>query len=189
MQTLGALDASPRGRTGVIFWDILDHHGVNRKRCCVLVSDRCCNSSGVKMLPVVVFTLVLAKWLAMQRHHHHLVLRHRRREYSRRINQSGACSSSDVIMSRGRKSQTTMEDKLIEVVCGYLELYDTTTFFFKNRNRFCNETGAPWQKPPPPPHDTNSCLLCSEFCAQMKRISRANEASKLKMFRHPTTHE
>ncbi len=30
--------------------------------------------------------------------------------YSRRVNQSGACSSSDVIMSGGRKSQTTMED-------------------------------------------------------------------------------
>ncbi len=31
--------------------------------------------------------------------------------YSRRVNQSGACSSSDVITSGGRKSQTTMEDK------------------------------------------------------------------------------
>ncbi len=31
--------------------------------------------------------------------------------YSRRDNQSGACSSSDVITSGGRKSQTTMEDK------------------------------------------------------------------------------
>ncbi len=30
--------------------------------------------------------------------------------YSRRVNQSGACSSSDVITSGGRKSQTTMED-------------------------------------------------------------------------------
>ncbi len=46
--------------------------------------------------------------------------------YSRRVNQSGACSSSDVIMSGGRKSETTMEDKLIVVVCGYPELYDTT---------------------------------------------------------------
>ncbi len=55
--------------------------------------------------------------------------------YSRRVNQSGACSSSDVITSRGRKSQTTMEDKLIVVVCGYPELYDTTSYFYKNRNK------------------------------------------------------
>ncbi len=46
--------------------------------------------------------------------------------YSRRVNQSGACSSNDVISSRGRKSKTTMEDKLIVVVCGSPELYDTT---------------------------------------------------------------
>ncbi len=32
--------------------------------------------------------------------------------YSHRANQSGACSSSDVITSGGRKSETTMEDKL-----------------------------------------------------------------------------
>ncbi len=62
--------------------------------------------------------------------------------YSRRVNQSGACSSSDVITSGGRKSQTTMEDKVIVVVCGYPELYDTTSYFYKNRNTFCNETGA-----------------------------------------------
>ncbi len=36
-----------------------------------------------------------------------------------RLNQSGACSSSDVITSGGRKSETTMEDKLIVVVCVY----------------------------------------------------------------------
>ncbi len=69
--------------------------------------------------------------------------------YSRRVNQSGACSSSDVITSGGRKSETTMEDKLIVVVCGYPELYDTTSYFYKNRNKFCNETGAAWQKPLP----------------------------------------
>ncbi len=40
-----------------------------------------------------------------------------------------------------------------------------------------------------PSHDANSRLLCSEFHAQMKLISRANEASKLKMFKRPTTHE
>ncbi len=69
--------------------------------------------------------------------------------YSRRGNQSGACSSSDVIMSGGRKSETTMEDKLIVVVCGYPELYDTTSYFYKNRNKISNETGAAWQKPLP----------------------------------------
>ncbi len=34
-------------------------------------------------------------------------------------------------MSKGRKSETTMEDKLIVVVCGY----DTTSYFYKNRNK------------------------------------------------------
>ncbi len=47
-------------------------------------------------------------------------------------------------------------------------------------------TGAAWQKPP---HDVYSRLLCSEFHARMKRISRANETSKLKMFKRPTMHE
>ncbi len=69
--------------------------------------------------------------------------------YSRRDNQSGACSSSDVITSGGRKSQTTMEDKLVVVVCGYPELYDTTSYFYKNRNTFSNETGAACRSPPP----------------------------------------
>ncbi len=55
--------------------------------------------------------------------------------YSCRVNQSGACSSSDVITSRGRKSEKTMEDKLIVVICGYPELYDTTSYFYKNRNK------------------------------------------------------
>ncbi len=119
---------------------------------------------GVKMLPVVVFTLVLAKWLAMQRHHHHLVLRHRRREYSRRINQSGACSSSDVIMSRGRKSQTTMEDKLIEVVCGYLELYDTTTFFSKTGIDFATRLELPGRSPPPPMTRILVCCVVNLAC-------------------------
>ncbi len=38
--------------------------------------------------------------------------------YSCRVNQSGACVSSDVITCGGRKSKTTMDDKLIVVVCG-----------------------------------------------------------------------
>ncbi len=68
--------------------------------------------------------------------------------YSRRVNQSGACSSSDVITSGGRKSETTMEDKVIVVVCGYPELCDTTLYFYKNRNTFCIETGAAAEAPP-----------------------------------------
>ncbi len=40
--------------------------------------------------------------------------------YSRRVNQSGACSSSDVITSGDRKSETTMEDKLIMLYVGSL---------------------------------------------------------------------
>ncbi len=84
-----------------------------------------------------------------------------------------------MITSGGRKSEKTMEDKFIVVP----ELYDTTSYFYKNRNTFCNETGRS------PSHDANSRLLCSEFHARMKHISRANEASKLKMFKGPTTHE
>ncbi len=38
--------------------------------------------------------------------------------YSCRVNQSGACASSDIITCGGRKSKTTMDDKLIVVVCG-----------------------------------------------------------------------
>ncbi len=45
-------------------------------------------------------------------------------------------------------------------VCGYTELYDTTSYIYKNRNTFCNETGAACRSPS---HDTNSRLLCSEF--------------------------
>ncbi len=99
--------------------------------------------------------------------------------YSRRVNQSGACSSSDVITSRGRKSQTTMEDKLNLAVCGYPELYDATSYFYKNRNTFCNETGAAWQKPPP--HDANSRLLCSEFHARIKRVNLKCSSVRLRV--------
>ncbi len=87
--------------------------------------------------------------------------------YSHRVNQSGACSS--MITSGGRKSETTMEDNVIVVVCRYLELYDTTLYFYKNRNTFCNETGAACRSPS---HDATSRLLCSEFHARMARISR-----------------
>ncbi len=145
-----------------------------------------------------------------------------------------------MITSGGRKSETTIEHKLIVVVCGYPELYDTTLYFYKNKNTFCSKCNgcmpvravckphspdlkrgalatdargcSLWrsllERPPPAPesrdplgelvrtrvgggytrlevpgrspsHDANSCLLCSEFHARMKRISRASEASKL----------
>ncbi len=95
--------------------------------------------------------------------------------YSCRVNQSGACSSSDVIRSGGRKSQTTMEDRVMVVVCGYPELYDTTSYFYKNRNTFCNETGAAAEAPPM----TRIHVCCvvnvtrewSEFHARMKRVN------------------
>ncbi len=79
--------------------------------------------------------------------------------YSRRGNQSGACSSSDVITSGGRKSQTTMDDKLMVVVCGYPELYDTTSYFYKNRNKFSNKTRAACRSPP---HDVNEAYFTRE---------------------------
>ncbi len=97
--------------------------------------------------------------------------------YSRRVNQSGACSSS-AVTSGGRQSESTMEDKLIVVVCGYPELYDTTSYFYKNRNTFCNETGAAWLKPP---HDANSHLLCSEFHARMKRVKSKCSSVQLRV--------
>ncbi len=31
-------------------------------------------------------------------------------------------------------------------LCGYPELYDTTSYFYKNRNTFNNETGAAWRE-------------------------------------------
>ncbi len=66
--------------------------------------------------------------------------------YSRRVNQSGACSSSDVITSRGRKSQTTMEDKLIVGVCGYPELY---VLLQKTGIKFATRLELPSRSPPP----------------------------------------
>ncbi len=88
--------------------------------------------------------------------------------YSRRVNQSGACSSSDVIMSGGRKSKTTMEDKLIVVVCGYPELYIHLRTFTKTGIHFATRLELPGRSPS---HDANSRLLCSEFHARMKRIN------------------
>ncbi len=73
---------------------------------------------------------------------------------------SGACSSSDVIMSRGRKSQTTMEDTFIVVECGYPELYIHLPTFTKTGIHFATRLELPGRSPS---HDANSRLLCSEF--------------------------
>ncbi len=88
--------------------------------------------------------------------------------YSRRVNQSGACSSSDVITSGGRKSQTTMEDKVIVVVCGYPELYMPLRTFTKTGIHFASRLDLPGRSPS---HDAYSRLLCSEFHARMAWIS------------------
>ncbi len=88
--------------------------------------------------------------------------------YSRRVNQSGACSSSDVITSGGRKSETTMEDKVIVVVCGYPELYIHLRTFTKTGIHFATRLELPGRSPS---HDAYSCLLCSEFHARMKRVN------------------
>ncbi len=95
-------------------------------------------------------------------------------------------SRSDVITSGGRKSETTMEDKVIVVVCGYPELYINLRTFTKTGIHFAMRLELPGKSPS---HDAYSRLLCSEFHARMARISHANEASKLKMFKHPTTCE
>ncbi len=67
--------------------------------------------------------------------------------YSRRINQSGACSNSDVITSGGRKSETTMEDKVIVVVCGYPELYIHLHTFTKTGIHFATRLKLPGRSP------------------------------------------
>ncbi len=96
--------------------------------------------------------------------------------YSRRVNQSGACSSSDVITS-----ETTMENKVILVVCGYPELYIHLLTFTKTGIHFATRLELPGRSPS---HDANLRLLCSEFHARMARIS-----SKLKMFKRPTSRD
>ncbi len=106
--------------------------------------------------------------------------------YSRRVNQSGACSSSDVITSGGRKSQTTMEDKLIVVVCATRSCTILLRTFTKTGINLATRLELPRRSPS---HDASSRLLCSKFHARMKRISHANKASKLKMFKRPTSRE
>ncbi len=87
--------------------------------------------------------------------------------YSRRVNQSGACSSSAVITSGGRRSETTMEDKVI-VVCGFPDLHIHLRTFSKTGIHFTMRLELPGKSPS---HDAYSRLLCSEFHAQMKRVN------------------
>ncbi len=88
--------------------------------------------------------------------------------YSRRVNQSRACSSSDVITSRGRKSETTIEDKVIVVECGNPELYIHLRTFTKTGINFATRLELPGRSPF---HDVYLRLLCSEFHARMKRVN------------------
>ncbi len=83
----------------------------------------------------------------------------------------------------GASLTTTMENKLIVVVCRYPEFYGITSYFYKNawkkvseeelfaatRPRLSSESSAPACRSPS--HDANS-RLCSEFHARMVRISR-----------------
>ncbi len=80
--------------------------------------------------------------------------------FARMRRQSGACSSSDIITSGGRKSETTMEDKVIVIVCGYPELYIHLRTFTKTGIHFTTRLELPGSSPS---HDANSHLLCSEF--------------------------
>ncbi len=84
--------------------------------------------------------------------------------YSRRDNQSGACSSSDVITSGGTKSETTMEGKVIVVVCGYPEMYIHLPTFTKTGIHFATRLELPGRSPS---QDVNSRLLYSEFHARV----------------------
>ncbi len=76
-----------------------------------------------------------------------------------------------------QKIETTTEDKVIVVVCGYPELYIHLRTFTKTEIHFATRLELPGRSPS---HDAYSCLLCSEFHTRMARISRVNEASKLK---------
>ncbi len=68
-----------------------------------------------------------------------------------------------------------MEDKLIVVVCGYPELYDTTSYFYKNRNK----KDLAWKKMSEEVGQSVENLTheWTEFHVRMKRISHANEAN------------
>ncbi len=70
-------------------------------------------------------------------------------------------------MSRGRKSETTMEDKVIVIVCGNPELYIHLPTFTKTGIHFATRLELPGRSPP---HDVNSRLLCSEYHKRMARV-------------------
>ncbi len=97
--------------------------------------------------------------------------------YSRRVNQSGACSSSDVITNGGRKSEKTM-NKLIWLYVGTRSCTILLRTFTKTGIHFATRLELPGRSPS---HDKNSLLLCSEFHARMKRVNS--------MFKRPTTLE
>ncbi len=98
--------------------------------------------------------------------------------YSRRVNQSGACSSSDVITSGGKQQCKIRNNNGGQSNCGCMwvpgAVY-TSSYFYKNRNRFCNETGSAWQKPLP--WREFASVVCSEFHARMKRVTQNVQAS------------
>ncbi len=84
--------------------------------------------------------------------------------YSHCVNQSGACSSSDVITSGGRKSKTSG-------CMWYPELFIHLCTFTKTGIHFATRLELPGRSPS---HDANSRLLCSEFHARMARMKRVN---------------
>ncbi len=66
------------------------------------------------------------------------------------------------------------------------DLYIHLRTFTKTGIHFATRLELPGRSPS---HDAYSRLLCSEFHARMVRITHVNEASKLKMFKRPTTCE
>ncbi len=83
--------------------------------------------------------------------------------YSRRVNQSGACSSSDVIMSRGNN-----EDKLMWLYVGTRSCTILLRTFTKTGINLATRLELPGRSPS---HDAYSCLLCSEFHMRMKSVN------------------
>ncbi len=65
-----------------------------------------------------------------------------------------------MITSGGRKSEKTMEDKFIVVVCGYPGCTILLRTFIETGINFATRLELPGRSPS---HDANSCLLCSEF--------------------------
>ncbi len=78
-----------------------------------------------------------------------------------------------MITSGGRKSETTIEHTLIVVVCGYPELYDTTLYFYKNKNTFCSKC--------------NGCMpvraVCKPHSPDLKRGALATDARGCSLWR------